>query len=644
MSFISKSITNEVQDKTGLSRVRMLTQEVSHIKHSDNITQIQLANSEKLSLQPHVYVRERDIVDVFWNNGMLSDVYKYVKHGTNGHVQKVRIYPPYSRTELIYVPPHVLKVTIRERLSSKDWRAAKMLEQFHYRGQGLNKLVGRRIVLVLETEVQGIIGYGVLSATLAATKPRFDLLNTNFTTQMRSKLINQIARISRVVIHPEFRSMGLGVLMAKHLVAYAQEHWDINGYKPIMVEVIASMTKYHNFFQRAGFIEAGSTKGYVNGIKPRYGTGSWESRPNHNDYKFFGNQKPKPYLIYPLTEEVVDIMRVKGLIGESERKSKKQTPLLKAPLLKAPLSLRRVSATYKASNGLTSRVTEIKEAFAVDAEQMYSPILNNFSLIIKPGDVVLFTGASGSGKSTIIKLLTQTQNEIAATMKLTGMIEGINPAEVSKLSTACDENLPLIEQVGESTEEGIAILNSVGLAEAHLYLKRCSQISEGQKYRFAVARLCNSKKPIWIADEFASTLDPQTAAIVARGVRELAFRYRATVVLAAPHIRYYVDSLVPNKLIHLRWGGLAKIYSVKLFCRRHKRELEVWIKNNAKEKLSDVTLCGVRNALIREELFRINDLDSGKSSQKNMFTLSDLHRYSALVINCNEGVGDIFRL
>jgi len=616
-----------------------VTQSVSAVERSDNWTRIHLADGTALHLQPYIYVREGNVIEAFYNGSDLSAVWKQINFAPKECPLRVRIYPSYSRTEVVHVPPHVLRVTIRERTSARDWKAAKLLEQFHYRGQGLNKIVGRRTALLMEAEGLGVIGYGVLSSTLAAVKPRFQLFETNFAKQMKTKLINRIVRIPRIVIHPEFRGLGLGALMSKHLIAYAAEYWDSNGYKPMIVEVIASMTQYHRFFQQAGFIEVGRTLGQNRAVRPKYGFGSFEPRSNHKAYKFFSDQKSRPYLVYPLSEEAMNLLRKNGLINVCRKRLNKRSPQLKNPL-----RFHKISVTYKAKNGLTPRAKEIKDAFGVDSEQMYSPILSDFSLTIDPGDTVLFTGASGSGKSTIIKLLTMSTEEIAATMDVAGSIQGIDPALFARLNTSCDETSPLIEQIGESTEDAIAILNSVGLAEAHLYLKRCPQISEGQKYRFAVAKLCDSKKPIWVADEFASTLDPQTAAVVAKGLRKLAWQQGATVILAAPHVEHFAESLLPNKLVHLRWGGTAKIYSTKLSRKFRGQGIELWARNTGREGLSSITISGLTDTGAREQLLEVSCLRHGESTERIVLELSKFQRYVGIVLTSLEGVGDLIRL
>lgn len=614
-------------------------QTVSSVERSDNWTRIHLANGKTLHIQPYIYLREGDVVDVFYDSSNLSAVWKHIRFAPAGCPLRVRIYPPYSRTEIVHIPPHTLRVTIRERTSARDWRGAKLLEQFHYRGQGLNKIVGRRTALLMEAEGHGIIGYGVLSGTVAVAKPRFLLFETDFAKQMKTKLINQLVRIPRVVIHPEFRGLGLGALMARHLIAYAAEYWDINGYRPIMVEVIASMTHYHRFFQQAGFIEAGQTMGQNSAVKPNYGNGSFEPRLNHKAYRFFSDEKPRPYLVYPLSEEAMNLLKKNGLVKPRRKRLKGYTPHLENPL-----RFSGVSVTYKVNNGLTPRAKEVKETFGVESEQMHSPVLIDFSLTINPGDVVLFTGASGSGKSTIIKLLTMSAEEITTTMDIDGNIQGMERALFAKLDTSCDESAPLIEQVGASTEDAIAILNSVGLAEAHLYLKRCPQISEGQRYRFAVAKLCDSKKSIWIADEFASTLDPQTAAIVAKGIRKLSWQQGATLLLAAPHIEHFVESLLPNKLVYLRWGGMAKIYATKLCRRFRSHHVELWVKNIGREVLSGVVVSSVNDIGGREELLKADHLTPDESSGKIVLDISKVQSYAGIVLRSKEGAGDIMRL
>lgn len=616
----------------------MMKLQVANVKSGSYFTKVKLKDNYEIKLRPFIYVKKGDVLEFMPSVKNFKVVNKIFADRATGESKKVKIHPPYHREETMLLNSNKFEVTFRERVNSKDWEKAKELERFHYRGKGLNKLVGRRTALLAEMRGYGIVGFGVLSATVAVAKPRFKLLETNFTDQMKSKLINRIARIPRIVIHPEFRGMNLGVLMAKHLVQYAQEYWDINHYTPIMVEVIAAMTEYHKFFEKAGFVEIGHTLGYKNGVAPKYGDGSFELRTNHESYDFMQNQKPKPYLLFPIDREL------KQRIARLYKNNSFSFEILpKSPKLKKPIKFDNVSVKYKMKNGSTKRTDVIKEVFGVNAEHAFSPTLRNFSLGIEPGDAVLITGASGSGKSTLLRLLFSESLALEKEMLIGGKISGNSIQDIAILDTNWDNSLPLIEQIKKNRgiKEAIEILNSVGLSEAYLYIKRPNQISDGQRYRFAVAKLCDSGKALWIADEFASTLNPEMAAVVAKGLRKVAYKCGATLVLAAPHINNFIDSLLPNKLIRLKWGAKAKIYCLKVVSFGQSGDrVTLSICNNGSLPITDL-----RVGLIKMDGFLESQGNSSCVNPREIITttveIKD-NEFYALGIRTAEGVGEIF--
>lgn len=611
---------------------------IESLKSSGYFTQVKLQNGYEIKLRPYIYIKKGDVLEFIPSVTNFAEINKTFRDKATGEFKKIKIHPPYCAKETIFLDPHKFEVTFRERANSKDWEKVKELERFHYRGKGLNKLVGRRTVLLVEIKGYGIVGFGVLSATVAVAKPRFELLETNFTDQMKSKLINRIARIPRIVIHPEFRGINLGVLMAKHLIQFAKEYWDINHYSPIMVEVIAAMIEYHKFFEKAGFIKIGYTLGYPQkAVIPHYGNGSFESRTNYKSYEFMRNQKPKPYLVFPLD------LNLKEKIDRFYKKSFPPIVILsKFPKLKKPIRFDNVSVKYKLKNGSTERTNIVKEVFGVDVEHAFSTIFTKFSLEIEPGDIVLITGASGSGKSTIIRLLTLKHSILKKEMEITGKILDDNKQNVAILNTDWDNSCSLIDQVKKdgNIKEAIEILNSVGLSEAHLYIKRPNQISDGQRYRFAVAKLCDSGKPIWIADEFVSTLNPEMAAIVARGLRKVAYKYGATLILAAPHIHSFIGSLLPNKLIKLRWGVKVNIFSIKIVQLSQKKDnILLTILNNGSSQLNDIQI-GLININGHFRLFIKHEFLCPRQKITVAIDIKN-NDFHALGIKTLEGIGEI---
>lgn len=609
---------------------------VKNVLNRDTATLVTFENDEKISLPPYLYIGEGNILEVKSTADKLHSVRKVV--GGKEKNEFVKLFPPYSKTETVVVPPHKLKVTFRERSSASDLRAIKLLEQFHYRGNGLNKIVGRRTVIVAEAEGLGIVGYGVLSATVLACKPRFKLLGVNLKKQMESKLINRLARVPRIVVHPELRGLGLGSRIARHLTDFARGHWDIKGYRPVMIEVIASMTQYHKFFELAGFVNAGATEGKSTIFKPQYGRGGWQSRPNSNGYKFFGPLGPKPYLVFPLTGKMRTKIKAAGTECEGSSKSVK----VAVPTTKDSLIFRKVSVTYLTGERSTARSKEIKSVFGIDDAQINAPVLSNFNLDINPGDVVLATGGSGTGKSTLLKLITRDWTKNARNVVMTGEIPSIERRRIAALPLDSDPDKPLVDQIGKSLDESIAILNSVGLAEAHLYLKTPSQISEGQKYRFSIAQLCSSGRKVWVADEFASTLDPYTAAVVAKGIRKQAKKKAASLIVAAPHTEHFVGSLLPNKVVKLRWGGLAEIFGARLDVQEMKNLYRLTVRNTSLSVLSNIRLVLTDPEGNTQEIIRLARLKGKEHKALEISkSLIETGENVSAFVTTEQGAGDI---
>jgi GNAT superfamily N-acetyltransferase len=91
------------------------------------------------------------------------------------------------------------------------------------------------------------------------------------------------------------------------------------------------------------------------------------------------------------------------------------------------------------------------------------------------------------------------------------------------------------------------------LNDAFLFVRRFGELSDGQKYRYKIAKLMESGKQWWIADEFCSTLDRDMAKIVAFNIQKLARQMGRAVVVATTHTDLF-DDLKPSVHIHKRFG------------------------------------------------------------------------------------------
>ena len=190
----------------------------------------------------------------------------------------------------------------------------------------------------------------------------------------------------------------------------------------------------------------------------------------------------------------------------------------------------------------TGRVVSVAEGFGLGLDQWEKFIVyDNAEFKIGPTDITYITGDSGSGKSVLLKAL---EKDIKQGMGLSC----INIADIQP-----EPDKPLIETIGGTLEEGLELLSKVGLNDAFLFLRRFKELSDGQKYRYRIAKMVESEAEFWVMDEFAATLDRDTAKIVAYNLQKLARQQGKAVSAATTHTDLFGD-LNPSVHIHKRFG------------------------------------------------------------------------------------------
>ena len=190
----------------------------------------------------------------------------------------------------------------------------------------------------------------------------------------------------------------------------------------------------------------------------------------------------------------------------------------------------------------TKRVVAVAESFGLGLDKWERFIVyDNVELKIGVRDSVLITGDSGSGKSVLLKAL---EKDIK---------EGMNAESINIGDVQPDPCKPLIETVGKTVEDGLELLSKVGLNDAFLFLRTFEQLSDGQKYRYKIAKMMESDAQFWVMDEFAATLDRDTAKIVAFNVQKLARQEGKAVLAATTHTDLFED-LKPSVHVHKRFG------------------------------------------------------------------------------------------
>lgn len=184
-------------------------------------------------------------------------------------------------------------------------------------------------------------------------------------------------------------------------------------------------------------------------------------------------------------------------------------------------------------------------------------ILNNISLTIHRGEIAVFLGYSGVGKSTLLRILNNLEAADSGTIFLDdheldlttinkthtiGMVfQHFNLFE--HLTVERNITLPLEKILNKKPSEAqtiaYSLLNYYGLGEkAHTY---ASQLSGGQKQRLAIARAIAMKPQILCLDEPTSALDPILTSHIAETIQQLA--EKNYIVLVASHDTALLEKL-----------------------------------------------------------------------------------------------------
>jgi ABC-type ATPase with predicted acetyltransferase domain len=162
---------------------------------------------------------------------------------------------------------------------------------------------------------------------------------------------------------------------------------------------------------------------------------------------------------------------------------------------------------------------------------------------IRPGDIVYLTGPSGAGKSVLLREL---ERCVPAS-------DAVNLAGID-----LPQDRPVVDCFDGDVVTSLRALSAVGLSDVFSILNRPCWLSDGQKYRFRLARALAANKPFVFADEFCSELDRITAATVAFNVHRLAKRTRTTLVLASSRDDILMD-LAPDVLVIKDFSGPAEV-------------------------------------------------------------------------------------
>ncbi|GBC94167.1 Methionine import ATP-binding protein MetN [bacterium HR15] len=349
----------------------------------------------------------------------------------------------------------------------------------------------------------------------------------------------RVARLARVVVHPDYRADGLGQLALQAMVDWIRERRvpEMRRAK-VMVETVAQMTRYNPFMERVGF---------------RYG---WETASG------------RPVLLLPLAPEAEQHLQQfleTDPVAATHGGRLYQPRFQSVEPLEAPIRLHRVWHRYEnrvSISRMARPVQTLLRAFHLQRRVIQKTVLKELSLTIYPRQIVVVIGASGAGKTTLLRLIYEAARGITQSPSAVqeGSIE--MPANTQVAAYLPCEVEPqfgratLIETLYRLTHDevlAVEILNIVGLGDVMVYRSRFHELSTGQRERARIAYLLAQRPNLLIIDEFGAHLDPAMAMRVARKVAQLC-REQGITLITATHRQEVIEALQPHLTVMMGYG------------------------------------------------------------------------------------------
>ncbi len=227
------------------------------------------------------------------------------------------------------------------------------------------------------------------------------------------------------------------------------------------------------------------------------------------------------------------------------------------------------------------KMTDVTFGYSSLAE----PLIQNFSMEIKPGQKVAFVGRSGCGKSTLTKLLSGLHKQWSGTIEFDGKpIDDIDRDVFVGSLAVVDQDIILFDdtvseniRMWDSTIEDFEVI--LAARDAGIYddimkdggfqkkiLEGGRNMSGGQRQRLEIARALTQDPTICILDEATSALDAKTEhdvvqAIADRGITCIVVAHRLSTIRDCDEIVVLDNGKVVERGNHEQLMALGGEYS-----------------------------------------------------------------------------------
>ncbi|MFZ6766093.1 ABC transporter ATP-binding protein [Undibacterium sp. Di26W] len=211
----------------------------------------------------------------------------------------------------------------------------------------------------------------------------------------------------------------------------------------------------------------------------------------------------------------------------------------------------KINITYEGKHVAPDQVKGELRFDAVEFAYGEQKTLQQINLHIPAGKTIAFVGSTGSGKSTLVKLLLRFYSPTSGRITLDGNeISELNLQDLRRaIGYVAQDSFLTDGTIADNIAYGVqgasdaAIAEAAQAAEATEFISRLplgfatrigergQKLSGGQRQRLALARAILKNPPILILDEATSAVDNETEAAIQRSL-DVVSRNRSTIVIA----------------------------------------------------------------------------------------------------------------
>ena len=234
--------------------------------------------------------------------------------------------------------------------------------------------------------------------------------------------------------------------------------------------------------------------------------------------------------------------------------------------------IEKVKKTDKKSNAVTKLNGDVAlESVSFGYSKLKPPLIQDFAFRLNSGEMIAFVGASGSGKSTVAKIVSGLYHPWEGRVLLDGQdMEQIPDSTIHASVSTVDQNISIFSgtirdnitmwnsavlesDIDKATKDACIYDFIMGLPGGYDYMltEGATNLSGGQRQRLEIARALVTQPTILIMDEATSALDPITEKKILDNVK----RRGCTCVIVAHRLSAFRDA---NIIVVMKNGQVVE--------------------------------------------------------------------------------------